>query len=215
MPKKKVLKYIAVDGPIGAGKTTLTKILAEDMGGTPLFEPIAANPFLSEFYKNRKQNAFKTQLFFLLNRYQQQLELKKDDRYPPPVICDYTFAKDVIFARLNLSSDELALYDTIYQMLAKELPRPDLVIYLRAESPVMLKRIKKRGFDYERPITEDYLESLTEAYNQYFLDYNETPLLVVDSSAVNYEQNLDDFANLKREVVNHRGGTVHFIARSA
>lgn len=215
MSKKRTLKYIAVDGPIGAGKTTLTRMLAEDMTGTTLFEPIDANPFLQDFYKDRKRNAFKTQLFFLLNRYQQQLELKQEGKFSLPVICDYTFAKDLIFARLNLSPDELTLYETIYNMLVAQIPKPDLVIYLKADPTVMLKRIKKRGFDYERPITEDYLEGLTEAYNSYFLDYNEAPLLVVDSSAVNYEANPDDFSNLRREILNHRGGTVHFIERSA
>ncbi|MBI4126260.1 MAG: deoxynucleoside kinase, partial [Deltaproteobacteria bacterium] len=132
MPKKRTLTYIAVDGPIGSGKTTLTKMLSEDMNGTTLFEPVDANPFLPDFYKDRKRNAFKTQLFFLLNRYQQQLELKQEGRLKAPVICDYTFAKDLIFARLNLSPDELKLYETIYDMLVAQIKKPDLVIYLKA-----------------------------------------------------------------------------------
>lgn len=214
MPQKpRALKYIAVDGPIGAGKTTLAKMLAEDMGGHLILEPVDQNPFLNEFYRDRTRNAFKTQLYFLLNRYQQQLELKQHDLFFPLIVCDYTFAKDAIFAEHNLSPDELDLYNTIYRMLSAQLPRPDLVIYLSAETPVLLERVKKRGYDYERPITENYLDGLTDAYNRFFLNYSETPLLVVDTSAVNYENNSDDYANLKREILNHRGGTVQLIAR--
>lgn len=213
MQKPRPLKFIAVDGPIGAGKTTLVKMLAEEMGGHIILEPVEQNPFLAEFYEDRKRNAFKTQLFFLLNRYQQQVELNQHDLFYPLVICDYTFAKDAIFAQINLSPDEMTLYNTIFKLLSSKLPRPDLVIYLRADSNIMLERIKKRGYDYERPIGEDYLDQLTEAYNQYFLNYNETPLLVVDTSAVNYMQNPLDYANLKREILNHRGGTTHLIAR--
>ncbi|MBI4212579.1 MAG: deoxynucleoside kinase [Deltaproteobacteria bacterium] len=214
MQKSRTLKYIAVDGPIGAGKTTLVKMLAEDMGGYAVFEPAEKNPFLPEFYKDRKRNAFKTQLYFLLNRYQQQMELKQHDLFYPLVICDYTFAKDFIFASINLSEDEIHLYNTVFQLLSAQLPQPDLVLYLRADPPVLLERIKKRGLDYENEINEDYLEMLTESYNRFFMNYDETPLLVVDSSGVDYLQNPEDFANLKRAILNHRGGTSHFIARS-
>jgi deoxyguanosine kinase len=207
-------KYIAVDGPIGAGKTTLARMLAEEMGGYLCLEPAEKNPFLPEFYKDRAKNAFKTQIFFLLNRYQQQLELRQSDLFAQALVCDYTFAKDAIFAKTNLSDDELALYNTIFNLLRERLPRPDLVIYLRAESGVLLSRIRKRGFDYEKPIGEDYLESLTESYNRYFMNYEETPLLVVDTSEQNYLERPDDFQNIKRAINAHRGGTVHLIARS-
>lgn len=214
MKRPRQLKYLAVDGPIGAGKTTLVKMLAEDLGGQLVLEPVEKNPFLNDFYTNRQRNAFKTQLFFLLNRFQQQTELKQHDLFYPLIVCDYTFAKDLIFAELNLSDDELKLYHSIYNLLAAKLPRPDLVIYLRADSHVLLQRVKKRGHDYEKGVDIDYLEGLTEAYNRYFLNYAETPLLVVDSSSVNYMENPSDFANLKREILNHRGGTSHLIARS-
>lgn len=213
MQKTRQLHYIAVDGPIGAGKTTLVKMLAEDMHGQPLLEPAEKNPFLPEFYKNPKQNAFKAQLFFLLNRFQQQIELKQHDMFKPLVVCDYTFAKDSIFATINLNEDELGLYETIFQLLHQRLPKPDLVIYLRADSKVMLNRVKKRGYDYEKPITQGYLDKLTDAYNQFFLNYNDTPLLVVDTSHTDYQNNMQDFENLKRAILNHRGGTVHLIAR--
>ena len=127
---------------------------------------------------------------------------------------DYTFAKDLIFAKVNLSEDELALYNTIFNLLRERLPKPDLVIYMKADSKVLLGRIKKRGVDYERPITQEYLEELTESYNKHFLGYNETPLLVVDTSQQNYLENPEDFQNIKRAINSHRGGTVHLIARS-
>lgn len=211
--KARELHYIAVDGPIGAGKTTLTKMLAEDMKGHVILEPIEDNPFLPDFYKDRKRNAFKTQLFFLLNRYQQQLEIAQRDLFRNLVVCDYTFVKDAIFARENLSEDEMDLYNTIYGMLSAKLPKPDLVIYLSANSKALMERVKKRGYDFERPITFDYLEQLTESYNHYFLNYSETPLLVVETSAVNYQENPEDFTQLKREILSHRGGTTHFISR--
>ena len=207
-------QYIAVDGPIGAGKTTLARMLAEDLSGHLCLEPAEKNPFLPEFYKDRKRNAFKTQLFFLLSRYQQQLELRQQDLFRQTVISDYTFAKDWIFAGANLSEDELALYQTVFHLLRERLPKPDLVIYVQAEAKVLLQRIRKRGFDYERPITESYLEELTDGYNRFFLNYDETPLLVVDTSEQNYLEHPGDFQNIKRAILSHRGGTVHLIARS-
>lgn len=213
MQKTLDLKFIAVDGPIGSGKTTLAKILAEDMGSKLCMEPSGKNPFLAEFYRDRKKNAFKTQLYFLLSRYQQQQELKNADPKPQAVVCDYTFAKDLIFAKTNLSADEFSLYNNVFGLLKEKLSKPDLVIYLRADASVLLQRIKKRGIDYERPITKGYLEELTNSYNEYFLDYTETPLLVVDTSKPNYIENPEDFANLKREILSHRGGAVQFIAR--
>jgi len=207
------LNYVAVDGPIGSGKTTLVHMLAEDFKGHAILEPSQNNPFLAEFYKDRRRNAFKTQLFFLLNRYQQQLELKQHDLFHPMTFCDYIFAKNSIFAEINLSEDEQALYRTIFQLLKERLPKPDLVIYLRADSKILLQRIKKRGIEYERPINQDYLDKLTDAYNQFFLNYNDTPLLVADTTSTDYLGNPDDYANLKREILNHRGGTVQLIAR--
>jgi deoxyadenosine/deoxycytidine kinase len=213
MQKTRKLHYIAVDGPIGAGKTTLVNMLAEDMKGDAMLEPVEKNPFLPDFYKDPKQNSFKAQLFFLLNRYQQQVNLKQHDLFKPLVVCDYTFAKDWIFAHINLNDDELNLYNTIFQLLHQRLPKPDLVIYLRADSKVMLNRVKKRGYDYEKPITGGYLDKLTDAYNQFFLNYDETPLLVVDTSHTDYQGNPSDYENLKKAILSHRGGTVHLIAR--
>jgi deoxyadenosine/deoxycytidine kinase len=207
------LNFIAVDGPIGSGKTTIAKLLAESMGAQILLEPSENNPFLPDFYRDMRKNAFKTQLYFLLNRYQQQAELKQRDIFNPMIVSDYTFAKDAIFAEINLSEDELAHYNNIFSLLQEKLPKPDLVIYLRADSNVLLQRIKKRGKDYERSIEQRYLEKLTEGYNRYFLNYSATPLLVVDSTNQNYLENPDDFANLTKAITSHRGGTVQLIAR--
>ncbi|HQG13461.1 MAG TPA: deoxynucleoside kinase, partial [bacterium] len=155
----------------------------------------------------------KTQLFFLLSRYQQQIELKQRDLFQQTILTDYTFAKDSIFAEINLSEDELALYNTIFGLLKERLPKPELVVYLRADSNVLLQRIRKRGIDFERSIDESYLDKLTEAYNRYFVNYNNTPLLVVDTTNQNYIENREDFETLKKEILGHKGGTVHLIAR--
>jgi len=213
MTKAHVIRHIAVDGPIGAGKTTLARMLAEDMRANLCLEPSETNPFLADFYKNRKKNAFKTQLYFLLNRYQQQVELNQLDLFNQMIISDYTFAKDAIFAGINLSEDELKLYNTIFDLLKERLTKPDMVIYLMADSDVLLKRIRKRGIDYEKHIDINYLDKLTDNYNGFFLNYDDTPLLVVDTTNQDYMDNPEDFENLKREIHSHKGGTVHLIAR--
>ncbi|MBT3182479.1 MAG: deoxynucleoside kinase [Deltaproteobacteria bacterium] len=213
MQQNGTIRYIAVDGPIGSGTTTLAKMLSEELKGHLCLEPTQTNPFLPEFYKDRKKNAFKTQLYYLLNRYQQQLELKQQDLFRPTVVTDYTFAKDAIFAETNLSDDELSLYNTIFGLLNERLPKPDMVVYLRAESNVLLQRVRKRGIDYERSIDEKYLASLTESYNKYFLNYDETPLLVVDTTNQNYIEKPEDFETIRKEILSHKGGTVHLIAR--
>lgn len=199
--------YIAVDGPIGAGKTTLVRMLAKDLNAEAIFEPAEKNPFLTDFYKDRRQNAFKTQIFFLLSRYQQQLTLKS---IKLPIICDYTFAKDRIFAKINLSKDEQSLYEKIFSLLHAELPRPDMVIYMQASPNVLLDRIKKRGLPYERPVTVEYLEQLTNAYNDYFFNYNECPLLVINASDIDYVKNKTDWENLKKAILSHNKGIAHY-----
>ena len=206
-------KHIAVDGPIGAGKTTLVRMLAEDVSATPVFEPLDKNPFLADFYKDKKRNAFTTQLFFLLSRFRQQEGLKQLNMFDKTIVCDYTFIKDQIFADINLNTDEKDLYDTVFNLLKERLPHPDLLIYLRADPNVMLNRIKKRGINYEKNIDLDYLEDLMSAYDDYFLSYNDGPLLVVDTTLIDYESNPSDYELLKREIENHRGGVVHLVAK--
>lgn len=210
MPLANPHHYIAVDGPIGAGKTTLVKMLAEDVGGRVVLEPVEKNPFLAEFYKDRARNAFKTQLFFLLNRYQQQLELKQQDLFHTTTVCDYTFAKDRIFAQLNLNPDEQTLYDTVFHLLDARLPKPDLVVYLQASPEVMLQRIRKRGIGYEKGVTEEYLEHLTNAYNAWFFTYDATPLLVVNSNDLDIVAHRGDWEKLRDAILHHRQGTAHY-----
>lgn len=206
-------KYIAIDGPIGVGKTTLVKRLAEELKGTAVLEPVEGNPFLDEFYKDRKKNAFKTQLFFLLSRYQQQLEFRKLEEVRFPLVCDYTFGKDKIFAKINLSDAEQELYQKVHGFLNEGLPKPDIVVYLRAKNDVLLKRIKSRGFNFEKPITADYIDTLLEAYNEYFLNYNETPLLVVDTTHTDFLLHNDQYERVKNELLTHRQGSKQLILR--
>ena len=206
-------KYIAIDGPIGAGKTTLSRRLSEDINGRIVLEPVDQNPFLADFYKDRARYAFKTQLFFLLNRYQQQLELKQRELFTKTVICDYTFAKDWIFSRINLTPEEQELYDKVFGLLGARLPKPDIVVYMKADPELILKRIRARGYDYEKPITLDYLKTLINAYNQYFLNYTDSPLLVVDTTELDFIQHNDEYEILKKDILNHRQGTKHLILR--
>lgn len=215
MPKKEVPppKYISIEGPIGVGKTTLVKRLAEELKGTPILERVDENPFLTEFYKERQRNAFKTQLFFLLSRYQQQIELRTRENVHFPLVCDYTFGKDQIFAKINLSKAEKELYEKVHGLLDKQLPKPDIVVYLRAQADLLVKRIRQRGFDYEKPIAEKYLADLLEAYNEYFLNYNETPLLIVDTTHTDFLRHHDQYERVKNDILTHRQGSKQLILR--
>ncbi|MBI2344058.1 MAG: deoxynucleoside kinase [Deltaproteobacteria bacterium] len=203
-------RYIAVDGAIGVGKTTLVRMLAQDLGGRAVLEPVEKNPFLADFYKDRRRNAFKTQLFFLLNRYQQQIELQQQDLFHTITICDYTFAKDRIFAQLNLGEDELVLYDTVFNLLDTRLPKPDLVVYLQASTEVMKQRTKQRKMPAERNISEEYLEQLAEAYNRFFFTYTTSPLLVVNATDLDFVKNPTDWENLRNAILEHGQGTAHY-----
>lgn len=206
------IRHIAIDGPIGIGKTTLAKRLSEELKGSLLLETEAANPFLAGFYKDRRKNAFKTQLFFLLSRYQ-QLKEWNFDQLPRPLVCDYTFDKDTIFAKVNLNETERELYHQVYNLLDKNLPKPDIVVYLRAGTDVLLERIRTRGVEFEKPITKKYLDELMNAYNDYFLKYQDTPLLVVDATHTNFLTTNDQYNLLKKEILHHRQGTKNLVLR--
>src|SRR3990170_3432596 len=166
-------KYIAVEGPIGVGTTSLSELLTSELKGKVLLEEVDSNPFLPKFYADTRKFAFQTQLFFLLSRYQQQKELSQRDLFAKTVISDYLFAKDRIFAYLNLDENELCLYEQVYVLLDASLPKPDLVIYLQASTSVLLERISIRNIDYEKSVKEDYLSKLVDAYNRYFFYYND------------------------------------------
>jgi len=174
------LHYIAIEGVIGVGKTTLASRLSERYGGRLVLERFEENPFLSDFYKNPVFNAFATQIFFLLSRYKQLSELHYFDLFHETVITDYLFEKDRIFAFINLSEAELRLYNEIERHMATELPRPDVVIYLQAGVSTLMSRIRNRNRQYERRITEKYISNLSKAYEHFFFNYNDSPLLVIN-----------------------------------
>lgn len=204
-------RYIALEGPIGVGKTSLTQLLAEEFKGRALLEEVEGNPFLGSFYKDRQKHAFQTQLFFLLSRYKQQKDLGQQELFNSTIVADYLFAKDKIFAYLNLDENELALYEQIYRLLDARIPKPDLVIYLQANTEVLIERIKKRDKAYEKDIKEDYIEKLVDSYNRYFFYYTDTPLLVVNTSDIDFVDSPDDLANVISEIRSIKGGVHHYI----
>ena len=203
-------RYIAIEGPIGAGKTTLASLLAARFGGRLVTEPVEENPFLAGFYEDRRKHAFQTQIFFLLSRFQQQQGLFQQDLFSQVTIADYLFAKDRIFAALNLDANELALYEQIYALLGTRTVKPDLVIYLQARQEVLLQRIRRRGRDFERHLEPTYLESLVQAYNDFFFHYDETPLLVVNTSDIDLAGSAADADALIAVIRRHRKGTQHY-----
>jgi deoxyguanosine kinase len=203
-------RYIAIEGPIGAGKTTLAQTLVERMGGRLVAEPVEENPFLAPFYEDRRKHAFQAQIFFLLSRFQQQQGLYQQDLFGQVTVADYLFAKDRIFASLNLSPAELALYEQIYGLLGGRTVKPDLVVYLQARQEVLLARIRRRARAFERHMDPDYLAALARAYNDFFFHYDDTPLLVVNTSDVDLAGSAAEAAALVAVIRRHRKGTAHY-----
>ncbi|MGD8394551.1 MAG: deoxynucleoside kinase [Candidatus Eiseniibacteriota bacterium] len=202
--------HIAIEGVIGAGKTTLATRLAERVGGKAVLEVVEENPFLSHFYRDRGQYAFQTQLFFLLSRHAQQMELRQRDIFHDVVVTDYIFQKDRIFANLNLSEHELALYDRIARLLEREVPVPELVIYLQAPTSVLVERIRLRGRPFERRIESSYLQELNDAYNYFFFHFDGAPLLIVNTAQIDFVKREDDFEDLLRQIERHKHGTAYY-----
>jgi len=201
---------IAVEGVIGAGKTTLAGRLAERMGGETVLEAVEENPFLKLFYRDRGRYAFQTQIFFLLSRHAQQVQLKQRDLFRDLVICDYLFQKDRIFANLMLSDHELVLYNHVAGLLEREVPVPDRVVYLQTSADSLIERIRSRGRPFERHISIDYVRELNEAYNHFFFHYDLAPVLIVNSSRVNFDGREDDLEDLIGEIERHRYGVAYY-----
>ncbi len=204
------LRHVAIDGPIGVGKTSLVELLSKRFHGTQILEDVD-NPFLGEFYKKKKGSSFQTQLFFLLSRYQQQREIAQIDLFTTLVLADYHFPKDKIFACLNLDDSELLIYDRLYTLLAESVPKPDLVIYLQGSIETCMRRIKRRSRSIEKGITPEYLAQLIEAYNYYFYHYEETPLLVVDCNEIDFVNRPADFDDLVAQIQRARRGVQYYV----
>ena len=204
------LRHVAIDGPIGVGKTSLVELLARRFHGTKILEDVD-NPFLGEFYKKKTGSAFQTQLFFLLSRYQQQREIAQIDLFTNLVLADYHFPKDKIFACLNLDDSELLIYDKLYSLLADSVPKPDLVLYLQGSLETCMKRIRKRSRSIEKGITPEYLAQLIEAYNYYFYHYEETPLLVVDTNEIDFVNQHADFEDLVAQIQKAKRGVQYYV----
>ena len=186
------LNYVAIEGAIGVGKTSLAKLLSDRLGAKLVLEKFEENPFLSEFYDDPVRFAFQTQLFFLLQRYQQQQELRQVDMFHNLLISDYMFIKDRLFASLNLDEKEMSLYDSIANMLERNIINPDLIIYLQADTSTLIKNIAKRGRDFEANISYDYINALNEIYTEYFFRYNETPLVIINTNHIDFVNNSAD-----------------------
>jgi deoxyadenosine/deoxycytidine kinase len=192
--------YIAVEGVIGVGKTTFAQMLSERLSAKLINEEVFENPFLVDFYKDRKRHALSCQLYFLISRFQQQQQLMVRDLFAQQIVADYLFAKDAIFASVNLSERELALYNKIAPALSRDVPVPDLVIYLQASTPILLERIRRRNLPFEKPIDFDYIAMLNTAYDYYFFHYMDTPLLVVKTDEIDFVHRPEHFDDLIEQI---------------
>ena len=203
--------YIAVEGPLGVGKTSLALLLAERIHGRTILENAEDNPFLTSFYKDPKRFAFQTQLFFVLRRFQRQEEINQIDLFKRVVVSDFLFDKDRIFARLNLDDREFSLYEQVFNLLKVKSAKPDLVIFLQARTDVLKERIRKRNRDYEKPVTTSYLDQINQAFNEFFFHYNETPLLVINASEIDFVNIPSDLDNLILEIEKMEKGTKYYV----
>ena len=207
-------RYIAVEGPIGVGKSSLAEILAESLGARLVREDPGGNPFLASFYRDPQRYALSAQLFFLLQRYGQQTDLGQGHLFERGgVVADYLFAKDRLFASLTLSADELALYDRVYQALRPRVVTPDLVVYLQARAEVLMARVEKRGRPEEKPIRREYMREVANAYSEFFFAYSEAPLLIVDASEIDFVGDAEDREALLEVIAQTHVGVNHWSRR--
>lgn len=208
--KKQIPRFIAVEGPIGVGKTSLTKRLGDSFNYEVLLELSEDNPFLDRFYQNPQQYALATQLFFLFQRAQQLQELRQNDMFEPVRVSDFLMDKDKLFAELNLDKDEFDIYMNVYRHLTINTPSPDLVIYLQAPTDILLSRIKKRGIDSEQLIEREYLDSLNSAYTEYFHYYDRSKLLIVNSTDLDLVDNDEHYQQLLDYILSMTSGTHYY-----
>lgn len=210
IPPRQIPRFIAVEGPIGAGKTTLARRLASSFGHELVLELADENPFLENFYRERARNALATQLFFLIQRVRQLDAIRQADLFQNSRVTDFLIEKDRLFARLNLDANELALYETVFERLVPSTPRPDLVIYLQAPVEVLIERIQRRGIAAEQLVERKYLEQLNESYSQFFHFYDEAPLLIVNAAAIDFANDDNHYTELVEYLLNVRAGRQYF-----
>lgn len=209
-PFESPYRYIAIEGVIGVGKTSLCRLLAEHLNGICLLEDFDSNPFIRDFYRSPRDYAFKTQLFFLISRFKQHLELPLPDLFRSTLIVDYIFQKDRIFASVNLDDDELELYNTLWKVLEPKIPAPDIVVYLQASTEHMLNRIKLRGRSYEKNISREYLEALNNAYNDFFFHYPLAPVFIVNTDNIDFVSNERDLRDLIENIIEPHSGITFY-----
>lgn len=208
--KSAIPDFVVIEGPIGVGKTTLANKLAQSFGSDLLLEGATENPFMEKFYEDPKVAALPTQLYFLLQRARQLKAMKQDDMFNPVRVADFLIEKDRLFAELTLGADELDLYEQVYASLTIDVPRPDLVVYLQAPVEVLLKRIQKRGLKHERYIEAAYLQRLADSYIQFFYQYNNSPLLIVNAADIDFAHNDDDYQLLYQHILEAKTGRHYF-----
>ena len=203
-------RYIVVEGVIGVGKTSLAKLLSDRLQAKLILEEVEENPFLKDFYQDRERFAFQTQMHFLFSRYQQQRTMRQMELFSERTVSDYLFQKDRIFANLTLSERELMLYERLVGWLELDVMKPDVVVYLQASPDMLMNRIARRGRTFERDMEREYIRQLNEAYNHFFFHFVEAPLLVVNTNAIDFVNNGEDFEDLLKRITSHREGTVYY-----
>ena len=202
--------YIAIEGVIGVGKTSLCKLLADHFGGRCLLEDFEANPFIADFYRSPREYAFKTQLFFLISRFKQHIEIPPPDLFHSPLIVDYIFQKDRIFASVNLDDDEMELYNLVCGILETKVRVPDLVVYLQASTSRLLDRIRKRGRVYEKNMSTEYLEALNTAYNDFFFHYTSAPIFIINTDDIDFVESPGHLSDLMNNIMKPHTGITFY-----